>query len=394
MKSKQIPHILISKGLYKGQPVLFLKFKYNITLIKKLKSLSALWSQSKKVWYLLDKKKNLDLLFKTFKGVAWLDISGLSDQPLVTNRKKVPSLKRKGVPNDFLLFMRRRRYSENTIKTYSSFLSEFQGFLNNKSLNSCTFADVEKYMNFLVVVKEVAPSTQNQAVNSLKCYFENMLGWEKFTSSIERPIKEKRLPEILSEKEVLQMIQTTHNLKHKLIICLLYSSGIRKNELLNLRKEDLSFDKNIIFVRGGKGKKDRVTILSERLKILLELYIKKFRPNYWLIEGSHRTQYSATSVSRIIKSAALRAQIERRITPHMLRHSFATHLLEQGLDLRYIQQLLGHSSSKTTEIYTHVSTQSLAKIKSPLDCFLDTQSTNNKGINIKVIKTDINTTGI
>lgn len=394
MKTNQLPVIIVEPSVHRTENVLLLKFQYNALLISKVKSIAALWSQSKKVWYVLDTKQNLDALFKIYRGIAWLDISNLSHQSKFRNFKPHPRKKRKEVPSEFLLFMRRKRYSENTIKTYCSFLSEFQGFLDTKTLQSCTLADVQKYLNFLVVVKKVAPSTQNQAVNSLKCYFENMLGWEKFTSSIERPIKEKKLPRILSEKEVLRMIQTTDNLKHKLIICLLYSSGIRKNELLSLRKEDLSFDKNIIFVRGGKGKKDRVTVLSERLKILLTLYIKEYKPNYWLIEGSRRAKYSATSVSRVVTAAAARAQIERHITPHMLRHSFATHLLEQGLDLRYIQQLLGHSSSKTTEIYTHVSTQSLAKVKSPLDCFLDTQSTNDQGVDLKLIKNDINSTGV
>lgn len=394
MKTNQLPVIIVERSVHRSENVLLLKFQYHTLLISKVKSIAAFWSQSKKVWYVPDTKQNLDVLFKTFKGVTWLDISNLSTPPKFISRKTILKDKRKEVSSEFLLFMKRKRYSENTIKTYRSFLSEFQDFLYPKTLLSCSLADVEKYLNFLVVVKKVAPSTQNQAVNSLQCYFENMLGWEKFTSSIERPIKEKKLPKILSEKEVLRMIQTTDNLKHKLIICLLYSSGIGKSELLSLRKEDLSFDKNIIFVRGGKGKKDRVTVLSERLKILLTLYIKKYKPNYWLIEGSGRGRYSATSVSRVIAASAARAQIERHITPHMLRHSFATHLLEQGLDLRYIQQLLGHSSSKTTEIYTHVSTKSLAKVKSPLDCFLDSQSNNNQVVDIRLIKNDINSTGV
>lgn len=166
------------------------------------------------------------------------------------------------------------------------------------------------------------------------------------------------------------MIQFTDNLKHKLIICLLYSSGLRKGELLSLRKEDILLDKSLIFVRGGKGKKDRTTVLSDHLKQLLKIYLQEYKPNYWLIEGVGRNKYSPSSVGRVISKAAQNAKIERVVTAHMLRHSFATHLLEQGLDLRYIQQLLGHGSSKTTEIYTHVSSKSLAKIKSPLDTFL------------------------
>lgn len=193
----------------------------------------------------------------------------------------------------------------------------------------------------------------------------------------------------MTEIEVLRMIQVTDNVKHKTILCVLYSAGLRKGELLNLRKQDIFFDKNLIFVRGGKGKKDRTTVLSENLKKLLTIYLRDYKPNYWLLESATRSRYGASSVAKIVKRAAKLAGIERTITPHMLRHSFATHLLEQGLDLRYIQQLLGHGSSKTTEVYTHVTTKSLSKIKSPLDTFLESQNSQNQNINPRLDMDDI-----
>lgn len=370
---KQLPIINVSSGLHKNNRVLFLKFAFNKQLIKQMKLIQADWSQTQKVWHIPNNKENLNLLFERFRGVAWLNLKALKAAKNISeafvNQKKM--INRIPTPQEYLLFLKRKRYSLNTIKTYCSFLREFGGFMVPKSLEDCKADDIRKYINYLVVEKKVATSTQNQAINALKCYYENMLGWDRFSIKIERPRKEKVLPKILSEQEVLRMIKITDNLKHKLIICLLYSSGIRKGELLHLRKEDLFFDKNIIFVRGGKGKKDRTTILSENLKKLLLLYLKEYKPNYWLIENNKRSQYSSTSVGKIIKAAAKKVGIERNITAHMFRHSFATHLLEQGLGLRYIQQLLGHSSSKTTEIYTHVSNKSLAKIKSPLDTLLE-----------------------
>ncbi|NOY97387.1 MAG: tyrosine-type recombinase/integrase [Chlorobi bacterium] len=158
-----------------------------------------------------------------------------------------------------------------------------------------------------------------------------------------------------------------------------YSAGLRRSELLNLRKQDVLFDKKMLFVRGGKGKKDRVTLLSDSLVIVLKKYLIAFNPNYWLFEGPGRSQYSASSIINILKKAAKKAGIIKNVTPHILRHSFATHLLEQGVDLRYIQTFLGHDSSKTTEIYTDVTKKSLAKIKSPLDTILnDNKLANNK----------------
>jgi integrase/recombinase XerD len=163
------------------------------------------------------------------------------------------------------------------------------------------------------------------------------------------------------------MLAVAGNIKHQVIIGLLYSAGLRRSELVYLRKSDILEDKELIFVRGGKGKKDRTTILAESMRDRLQRYYRLWNPNYWVLEGPRRRQYSATSILKVVKKAGQMAGIARNVTPHMLRHSFATHLLEQGVDLRYIQQLLGHGSSVTTEIYTYVSNRALANIKSPLD---------------------------
>ena len=187
------------------------------------------------------------------------------------------------------------------------------------------------------------------------------------------------MPEVISENELIQILKVTDNIKHKAIIVILYLSGIRRGELIKLIIKDIDFNKKIIFVRAGKGKKDRTTILADHAALVLNRYLKIFRPNYWLFEGINRKQYSPTSIASILKNASIKAGLNKIVRPHMLGHSFATHMLEQGVDLRYIQTILGHESPKTTEIYTHVSKYSLAKIKSPFDAIFDKKVSNNKG---------------
>jgi len=185
--------------------------------------------------------------------------------------------------------------------------------------------------------------------------------------TIERPRKKEKLPKVISKQEVLRMIAVSTNSKHKCIISLLYSSGLRRSELLNLTLSDIESDRMLIRVEGAKGNKDRYTLLSEKILVDLRIYFKIYRPKKYLFEGLKGGKYSSNSVLKVVKKAAEKAAINKRVTPHILRHSFATHLLENGTDLRYIQELLGHNSSKTTEVYTHVAKNNFNKIKNPLD---------------------------
>ena len=391
---KKLPVVSLEAKYYKNENRLFIRFPYQEDFILLIKNIEgSCWSSSQRAWHIKNNPKNLKLLFFLFKDKALIDASKLPfkrKEQVKQSRNLKTVIKKPCVPEDFVLFMKRKRYSNNTIKTYCSFLSEFTGFISPKLLDSVELNDIKKYLNYLVTSKKVSSSTQNQAINALKCYFQKMLGWKRFAISIDRPRKEKKLPKVLSEQEVLKMIQVCDNLKHKLILSLLYSAGLRMSELLALRKEDILYDKNLIFVRSGKGKKDRTTILSDRIQHLLNIYLDRFKPKYFLFESLKRTKYSSSSVNKIVKTMAKKAEIHKNVSAHMLRHSFATHLLEQGLDLRYIQQLLGHGSSKTTEIYTHVSSKALSKIKSPLDTFLDANTPGFKINNTKNHIIDIN----
>ena len=185
--------------------------------------------------------------------------------------------------------------------------------------------------------------------------------------SIERPFKEVKLPKVLSQEEVKKIINATNNIKHRCIVGLLYSAGLRRQELLNLRIQDIDSKRMLVTIHQGKGKKDRITVLSEKVLEDLRLYFKEWKPTHYLFEGKPGEKYGRSSIGKIISRAASKSKISKVVTPHMLRHSFATHLLEAGTDLRYIQTLLGHTSSKTTEIYTQVSLGHMQSIKSPLD---------------------------
>jgi len=243
---------------------------------------------------------------------------------------------------------------------------KFIAFYSNTNLMEINETDIRHYISTLSKENK-SKSFLNQMINSIKFYYEIVEGMPNRFYEIERPIKETKLPKIISLEEIKAIIDNTNNIKHKCIVSLMYSAGLRRSELLNLKTTDIDSKRMIISIKHAKGNKERLTILSKTILTDLRLYFIKWKPKEYLFEGPNYTKYSSSSVLKIVKNAALKANIRKTVTPHMLRHSFATHLLENGTDLRYIQVLLGHSSSKTTEIYTHVAINNLKTIKSPLD---------------------------
>jgi len=262
-----------------------------------------------------------------------------------------------------------KRYSKNTIKTYCNYFKDYCAYYNNEKLEDVTTNQINVYILEMIKSKNISISQQNQRINAIKFYYEKVLGREKQYYELHRPNKEHKLPKVLSKNEVKNILNSCNNIKHKCILMLIYSAGLRRSELLNLRISDINSARMVININSAKGRKDRICLLSGNLLQLLRQYYKKYKPKKYLFEGQKGGKYSATSVANILKKAALKAGIVKNVTPHMLRHSFATHLLEQGTDLRYIQELLGHNSSKTTEIYTHVSKRAIDKIKNPVDDF-------------------------
>jgi len=205
-------------------------------------------------------------------------------------------------------------------------------------------------------------------LSAIKFYYEQILKKGKVLYDLPRPKKEKKLPNILSQSEVLSILDSVDNIKHKSILFLTYSAGLRVGEVVRLKIDDIDSDRMLIHIRQGKGRKDRYTILSEVALDILREYAYIAKPKDWLFPGGKDNDFlTERSVQKIFATACKKANIKKNVSVHSLRHSFATHLLESGTDLRYIQELLGHSSSKTTEIYTHVTQANLSKIRSPLD---------------------------
>jgi len=371
-KYLSLKHLLIGDVKQIG-----IQFKSDQTLENLVKSLPKVeWSEHYNMFYIQNRQENLNLIFSTFKGIAWVNtnhffsnkpINFFNDKPDISwYRNRTHPEGFIPCPEDYLSKLELKRYSLSTEKTYVTFFEKFINHYRDVEISSLDENDIREYLQYLIQ-KRKSNSYLNQAVNSIKFYFEVVLEMPNRFYNIERPRKERRLPTVISKQEVARLIENTNNIKHKCIVSLLYASGLRLNELLNLKIADIHSDRMIILVKAGKGNRDRYTILGETILKDLRLYFREYKPHEYLFEGVSGGKYTGTSVQAIVKKASKKAGIQKKVTPHTLRHSFATHLLENGTDLRYIQSLLGHSSTTTTEIYTHVAVNSFNSIKSPLD---------------------------
>lgn len=267
----------------------------------------------------------------------------------------------------FRQWMQQRRYANQTIKTYSSMLQVFFAYYPEKRIEDIGIKDIDDFNYYHVIGKGFSSSYQNQMINAIKLFYLKMLGINFELRELERPRKGKHLPKVLSKEEVLQILSGIKNLKHRAILSLIYSAGLRRSELINLKVHDIDSNRMIIRIKNSKGAKDRIVSLSKKVLILLREYYVLYRPKSYLFEGQLGGPYSGTSINNIFKRAKKQAGICTEGGVHMLRHSFATHLHESGYDIRIIQELLGHKSSKTTEIYTHISTKSIQNVISPFD---------------------------
>jgi len=380
--------IKLNKFHHRGKECIRLNFAYDEQLIEVVRRIEGWrWSQTNRCWYVESKEGSLKKIMASFKGKAWVDATAFYDGEQLKKEVKSPIHHQqhigrrniiKEVPEEYSLLLKRRNYSRATLNTYTSLFKDFINYFAELQPEKITEAQIRQYQDYLVNKREVSNSTHNQAINAIKFYYEKVLGREKKTYWIDRPIKEKKLPHVISEEDVVRLLAATANLKHKCIIAMLYSAGLRRGELVQLRVEDVDLDRLQIFVRGGKGKKDRTTLLAISMAHALRHYIDEYKPSYWLFEGVRKLRYSPNSVRMVIKHAKEKAGIVKHITPHVLRHSFATHLMDHGTDSRFIQELLGHESLDTTAIYTHVSTRSLKNIKSPLDRIFAVNQLENK----------------
>jgi integrase/recombinase XerD len=250
----------------------------------------------------------------------------------------------------FKQWLRSKRYSESTIATYSEALKSFLVFYREKAVADINNEDVIVYNNEHILKNNLSASYQNQVTNAIKLFFQTIRETKMMVDKIHRPKRAKVLPNVLSKEEIKLILNAHSNIKHKAMLSMIYSCGLRRSELLHLRFSDIDANRNIVLLKNAKGKKDRIAPLSPKILQMLREYYKDYKPAVWLFEGQIKCeQYSEKSLQSVLKQALQKTGITKPVTLHWLRHSYATHLLESGTDLRYIQELLGHSSSKTTE---------------------------------------------
>ncbi|MCH7397745.1 site-specific integrase [Belliella sp. DSM 107340] len=362
---------LVLKNDYMGKnPIIRIEFPYDFELKEMVKQFPGCnWDTKKKVWWVSYADERITEMIGFFEGKVSLDYRALKKVEIPKIPPGLPHLTAsQGIEiGKFEDWMRNKRYSKSTVKTYKDAVRIFLRFLSNKAIEEIENEDLEKFNKEYILAKGYSSSYQNQVVNGIKLFFQNRRGIKFNPEIVYRPKREKLLPNVLSKEEVSKILNAPTNLKHRLMLMFLYACGLRRGELLALKFQHIQRERGLLLVKQAKGKKDRVVTLPAPLILELEKYYKAYKPKEYIFEGQKGGSYSEKSLAEVLKNAVKKAGIKKTVTPHWLRHSYATHLLERGTDLRYIQELLGHKSSKTTEIYTHVSQKSIQQITSPLE---------------------------
>lgn len=366
--------VILIRDNHLNKEVIKINFVYDNNIKEHLKTLPIVnWSKTLKSFYIIESIENKKILYNHLRVKnLFVDYSRLKnktfDREVPDSKISLPALSVK-LGKDlekFKRWLQQKRLSQNTVNTYFEVSTTYLRFCELKNLNPFSQKSIEIFNYEYIYKSGKSISYQNQCINGIKKYFE----YHKIdilSIHIERPRKEKKLPEVLSIYEIKEILQNTGNLKHRALLSLLYSAGLRIGEALNLKISDIDSKRMLIHIKQAKGKKDRYTLLSNNfLKLLREYYIA-YKPKDYLFEGRDEVKYTNSSAQAVLKKALQKSNINKKVTLHTLRHSFATHLLEKGTDIRYIQELLGHSSPKTTMIYTHVTESSIKNIKNPFD---------------------------
>jgi len=343
-------------------------FPYSPELVKMIKTVPGhYWHPTEKYWTIFDTEEAVHQFFFLFCR----ERINFESSFLPIARMYLPYLPAPGeeellrrVTEEIKL----RGYSPKTNKAYLCHIKRFVRYFRQKQINELTSKEIREYFLNLIEDTKCSEAYFDQTISAIKFLFINILKKPALVENVHRPKKNKKLPEVLSEGEIGRLFNCVSNMKHKLILLITYASGLRVSEVVRLKLENFDFDRKLIHIKQGKGKKDRYTVLSQVVINNMKEYIRFMKPDEWLFPGSKPgTHITERSVQNVLDKAVRKAKISKKVTVHTLRHSFATHLLERGTDLRYIQELLGHASTKTTEIYTHVSQRQLSKIQSPLD---------------------------
>ena len=368
--------ITLSPDKHHHKNIITIRFGYDDEIKNHLKNLEkVLWSRTLRSFYIDLSLENIRTVFNHLKIKNWsVDYSPLKDS---IEKLKIDEKRKSHIINDlpesnkielqkFKKWLFQKRLSKNTVNTYLDVTTTYVKFALRKELDLYATKSVETFNYNYIFEPNKSISYQNQFISGIKKFFE-FKGYAYGEIHIERPRKEKKLPIVLSTGEIKSIFNSVTNLKHKTLLSLLYSAGLRIGEAINLEVTDIDSKRMLIHIKQAKGKKDRYTLLSLAFVKLLRTYYVAYKPTKYLFEGQNREKYSNTSAQKVLKTAVFKAGIKKKVTLHSLRHSFATHLLEKGTDIRYIQELLGHSSPKTTMIYTHVTETSLKNIKNPFD---------------------------
>lgn len=364
--------ITLKPAIHKKTPVVCVYFDYNDFIINKLRRMEAKWSATLKCWYFYKEAFSLKTFYKQLQSYAFIDYKELIDVELKKEKASPKPLKEqlpedlKLVANTFYNYLRGKRYSTSTLRTYTYLVAEF--LVHHKSKTIDTKREIEEFVEKVFIIKNVSISTHRQFVSAMNHYLVFIQADFRLDFKIDAPQKDKKLPNVLSKQEIVRLIQVTKNLKHRVCITLLYSSGLRIGELLSLELKHIDFERNLLRIEMSKGRKDRYVPIAKSILPMLHNYLNTYKTKKFLIENDvHKIKYSSNSIRKFLKVNLKKAHITKYVTPHTLRHSYGTHLLENGTDIRYIQQLLGHNDPKTTMIYTHVQSEALQKIKNPLD---------------------------
>ena len=343
-------------GKHREKNVIFFKITNDIPFLTEIKNcVGRNWSNTHKMWYLPNNseyRKRFNI--PETPVIGKLVLSKISDQ----NKGEIQKL-----VNQLQLF----GYSSNTVRTYIQDFAQYLYYLQDKPATNCTLSDVQNYLLHCINILKYAENTLHSRINGIKFYYEKVLLQPQLLLELPRPKKQLILPKALHLSEVKSLLNHTENLKHNTILKLIYGMGLRVSEIINLKIEHIDSKAMRVFIVRGKGKKDRYVNLPESILPQLRDYYKTYKPKEYLFEGQYGGAYSVRSIQQIFRIAAKKANIIKKVGVHSLRHSFATHLLENGTDIRFIQDLLGHSNIKTTLVYTQVTDNSLRKIVSPLD---------------------------
>ncbi|GGG56754.1 tyrosine-type recombinase/integrase [Bizionia arctica] len=391
--------------LHKNHSQIAIDFPFSDSTKDYIKKFNGVtWSATNKTYYVSHSDQTLHFLFSYLqKGGYYINYSALKlikkapESP--TSKIKPPdklslfkelTLDQKKLLKEYVTYLRGKRLSESTVSSYGYFILRFLHHHKNLDKTNWNTRSLESFMEEIITKEFYSISSHRQCISSFK-HFTAFCELDNFdATNFARPKKSNFLPTILSKEAIIDLLQVTKNLKHRAILGLLYSGGLRIGELLNLKLNNLDIDRSQIHIQQGKGRKDRVVVMSEVIKPLLLNYIQTYRPAVYVIEGRDGGLYSASSIRNFLKQSCKLAGIHKVVTPHTLRHSYATHMLENGIDLRYIQELLGHVKPETTMIYTHVAQKNIMQIRNPLDVIVEELRLKDKGNNKVLISRNYN----